>query len=147
MSQISPQAIQYSPQVIRWIYGDNTANNLANLDQIAKWWTNLHEKTVKIRSITGIQEINSMGAWQPFQEDPIEICEIQNPQISDDVMTFNGHSKIDRIEKIEYLDFDPIQNQLVVNLVGYFKTENPYTEPKKVYCKSHIKYLFTLPKV
>jgi hypothetical protein len=151
MSEILPQPIQYSEPSILWIYGDSTKANLANLSKITTWWTSLHGKNVKMRCITVIQidcsieELDSMGEldlirkWQPIQEDIIEF-KIQNPQILQDYLSFNG----ERIEKIAYLDFDPTQNQLVVNLAGSFKTENPYTEPKKVYCKSPRKYVFTL---
>jgi hypothetical protein len=156
MSQSSPESIKYSAQSILWIYGDSTEANLANLSQITTWWTGLDGKNVKKRYITTIQiylncsifELDSIGEfslirkWQPIHEDIIEF-KIQNPQIIQDNLSFNGETT----EKIAYLDFDPTQNQLVVNLAGVYKIENPYTEPKKVYSTSPRKYVFTLQEI
>lgn len=143
MSQTSPEPSQ-SYAIIRWIYGNNKPTNLDNLSQITQWWTSLHGKSVKIRCIIGREQERSTGGWKLIEEDPIEITEIQNPQITDDVLTFNASSKIRRIEKIDYLDFDPIQNELVVNLTWIKITQqNPDIQPQVEFFPNK-QYVFTL---
>lgn len=143
MSQASPDPSQ-SYAIIRWIYGNNEPTNLDNLSQITQWWTSLHSKSVKIRCIIGREQERSTGGWKLIEEDPIEIPEIQNPQITDNVLIFNGSSKKSRIEKIDYLDFDPIQNQLVVNLRRIQRTQqNPDIQPQIDFVQDK-QYVFTL---
>ncbi|MBD2441092.1 hypothetical protein [Nostoc sp. FACHB-110] len=143
MSQASPEPIQ-SYAIIRWIYGNNEPTNLENLSQITQWWTNLHGKSVKINCIIGREQERSTGGWKLIEEDTIEIPEIQNPQITDDVLTFNGSSKISRIEKIDYLDFYPNLNQLVVNLTLIKITQqNPDIQPPVEFVPDK-QYVFTL---
>jgi hypothetical protein len=144
MTQQSIQTIQYSDQSIRWCYGDNTRANQANLSQITKWWMSLHGKSVELRSITGIKK-DSQGNWQPIQQN-IEIFQIQNPQIVDNNLIFDGFSKMSSIETVA-LDFDPDENQFVVHLPATQITENPYTQPKTVLRENHKKYIFTLSQV
>jgi hypothetical protein len=144
MPQSLSDPIKYSDKTIHWNYGDNTPNNLANLEKITKWWTSLDGKSVTIRCITGGQKDKSTGEWKLIEEKPIETIEIQNPQLTDDVLIFNGSSKISRIDKIDYLVFDPIQNQLVVNLRWIQITQqNPDIQHQVGFVQDK-QYVFTL---
>ncbi|MBD2731938.1 hypothetical protein H6G96_38180 [Nostoc sp. FACHB-892] len=150
MTQTSVEEIHYSPQNIRWFYGNNKSPNSDKLRQITELLPSWHGKNVEMRSITKIiyneeieREPDSVAPWQPIQEDPIEIFQIQNLQILDNDLTFNGFSRIDSIE-IKALDFDPNKNQLVVYLPDTKITENFHTPPKTRLSENSIRYVFTL---
>ncbi|KHG42082.1 MAG: hypothetical protein HEQ20_07610 [Aphanizomenon flos-aquae KM1D3_PB] len=127
MSQTSPEPIHYSSEAIRWCYGENTPSNQDNFFQITKWWTSLHGKRIKMRSITGTERyrVGERWLWKPIQEDPIQEFEIQNPQIDNEFLSFDG-SSIEEPIKVQCVDFDMGQNQLIAEV------------------NSAIKYVFTL---
>jgi hypothetical protein len=117
MLQMSPEPIYYSSETIRWYYGDNTPGNEANLSKITKWWTSLHGKRIKMRSITETKRDKRGSYWQPSKEDPIQEFEIQNPKINHEFLSFDG-SSIEEPIKIETIDFDPDprQNKLIAHV-------------------------------
>lgn len=139
---MAQKVIQHSSQSIRCYWEDNTLPNRVNLSEITNWCMSLDGKNIELRSITGI-EVDSLGKWQITHEDAIEIFQIQNPNIVGKSLSFERFSKMICIKTVA-LDFDPIENQLVVHLPATQITENPHTQPKTVLRQNPVKYIFTL---